>query len=92
MIGRCSELDSLCQIAADVLAVPIHRVAEPSLANLRGAAMFGAFATGRLELGEVAGWVRIEREFTPDPAASAIYDELFERFRELPGQPAFSRP
>lgn len=91
MIGRCSELDSLCQIAADVLAVPIHRVAEPSLANLRGAAMFGALATGRLELGEASGWVRIEREFTPGPAAGALYDELFARFRELPGQSAFSR-
>ena len=92
MIGRCSELDALCQISADVLAVPIHRVAEPSLANLRGAAMFGALAIGRLELGEGAGWVRIEREFTPDPTACSIYDELFQRFRALPGQPAFSRP
>ena len=91
MIGRCAELDSLCQISADVLGVRIHRVAEPSLANLRGAAMFGALATGRLALDDAPAWVRIERTFTPDPAARATYGELFQRFREFPRQPAFSR-
>jgi xylulokinase len=91
LIGRCSELDSLCQISADVLAVPIDRVAEPSLANLRGAAMFGALAIGRVTLEEAAGWVRVERTFTPDPGAAAMYDDLFPRFRELSSQPAFRR-
>ena len=91
LIGQCSELDSLCQISADVLGVPIDRVAEPSLANLRGAAMFGALATGRMTLEEAAGWVQIERSFTPDPDARATYDELFQRFRDFSAQPAFSR-
>lgn len=91
LIGKCSELDSLCQISADVLGVPIARVAEPSLANLRGAAMFGALAIGQVALDAAAGWVRIERSFAPDPTAGATYDALFQRFRDLSAQSAFSR-
>jgi xylulokinase len=90
LIGRASELGTLCQVAADVLAVPIHRVEEPALANLRGAAMVGAIATGRLAFADAAGWVRTERTFTPDATPAATYDRMYERFRRLPGQPVFT--
>jgi xylulokinase len=86
VLGRCSELNALCQISADVLGVPIHRVAEPASANLRGTAMFGALALGRITLADAESWVQIERTFAPDSEASAKYDEIFETFRRLPDQ------
>jgi xylulokinase len=65
LMGRCAELDGLCQIVADVTQLPCHRVREPRLASLRGAAILAAGARGRLEPGRAEGWTPIERTFRP---------------------------
>jgi xylulokinase len=65
LMGRCAELDGLCQIVADVTQLPCHRVAEPRLACLRGAAILAACARGRLELRQADAWSPTESTFEP---------------------------
>lgn len=71
-----------CQIHADVLDRPVHRVAEPLLANVKGAAVFAGLVLGHVRHDEVAGLARVDATFEPEPAHRAIYDVLY---REYPG-------
>jgi xylulokinase len=82
-VGGGSQSDVWCQIHADVLNRPLHRVAHPLLANVRGAALFAGLVTGRLTVGELRGRARIERVFSPDPAAVRVHDELHQEFLAL---------
>ena len=72
-----------CQILADVLARPIAQVAEPRLANVRGAALLGAHALGWLERGALADLVPIAQRFEPNAADRPLHDQRFEAFRAL---------
>ena len=72
-----------CQAMADVLDRPVLQAAEPVLANVRGAALLAAVALGELTWDQIPGLVAIEREFAPDPANRAVYDEAYRTFREL---------
>ncbi|HEU5331372.1 MAG TPA: FGGY-family carbohydrate kinase [Actinocrinis sp.] len=72
-----------CQAMADVLDRPILQAAEPVLANVRGAALLASVALGELAWDQIPDLVRIEREYTPDPANRAVYDEAYRTFRDL---------
>ncbi len=81
-IGGGAVSDVWCQIHADVLKRPVHRVAEPLLANVKGAAVFAGLVLGDVRHDEVAGLARIDARFEPRPEKFAVYDELY---REYPG-------
>jgi L-ribulokinase len=79
----------LMQIYADVTGLPI-RVARSSLTAALGSAMFGAVAAGSA----VGGYDRIvdaakgmahlkEEAFQPDPAAYAVYDQIYDEYLRL---------
>jgi L-ribulokinase len=79
----------LMQIYADVTGRPISVAASPQTPAL-GSAMFAAVAAGAA----AGGYDRIEdaaarmaqlrdERYTPDPAAAAIYDELYAEYRSL---------
>jgi L-ribulokinase len=79
----------LMQIYADVTGLPI-RVARSSLTAALGSAMFGAVAAGSA----AGGYDRIvdaakgmahlkENAFQPDPAAYAVYDQIYAEYRRL---------
>jgi xylulokinase len=72
-----------CQAMADVLDRPVLQAAEPVLANVRGAALLAAVALGELTWEQIPDLVRVEREFAPDPANRAVYDEAYRTFRDL---------
>lgn len=80
MIGGGAKSEVWCQIFADVLGRPIRQVADPLLANVRGAAAIAAVGLGRLTFEELAASVRIERLFHPQPENQRLYDDLY---REL---------
>lgn len=88
-IGGGAQSDVWCQIHADVIGRPVHRVADPLVANVRGAALFAGLVTGRLEPGDVAAGATVDRVFRPDPEASAHYAERHREFvglhKELKG-------
>ena len=81
-IGGGAASDVWCQIHADVLDRPVHRVEAPLLANVRGAALFASMVLGEVRQSQVPQLVRIDATFEPDPANRAVYGELY---REYPG-------
>ncbi len=80
LIGGGARSDSWCQIFADVLDRPVRRVADPVMANVRGAGLIGAVAMGLIAYKDIPSLTRIDRVFEPDQSKRAIYDELFETF------------
>jgi xylulokinase len=83
MIGGGARSAAWCQIVADVFDRPVRQVAEPLLANLRGAGLLGAVGMGWTSFDQLDELVAIEREFEPDPAHRVLYDELFAAFLQI---------
>lgn len=79
-IGGAAQSDVWCQIFADVLGVPIRRVAEPRLANAVGCGLLAFAALGQIEEAELPGRVKTGRVFEPDPANATTYDAAFAEF------------
>ncbi|GAB3658875.1 FGGY-family carbohydrate kinase [Actinocorallia lasiicapitis] len=72
-----------CQAMADILDREIHQVAEPVLANVRGAALIASVAIGELTWAEIPDRVEIAQVFRPDPANREVYDRAFATFLAL---------
>jgi xylulokinase len=72
-----------CQAMADVLNRPVRQVADPVLANARGAALIAAVAIGEITWDEIPERVAIAREFTPGPASRQAYDAAYAAFRAV---------
>ncbi len=79
MIGGGANSRLWCQIHADVLDREIHQVADPILANARGAAMLAAVGLGYRDFEDFAGG-QIRETFRPNPANRRLYDQLFGEF------------
>jgi xylulokinase len=71
------------QVHADVLGREIRQMAEPQLANVRGAGLLALVALGQLAVEEIPGLVEVARPFAPDPSAADEYGFLFEQFTAL---------
>jgi len=82
-IGGGANSELWCQLHADILDREIRQVADPVLANVRGAGLLTLVALGRITAEEVPGRVEIRRVFAPDPSTRAVYDGLFEEFVHL---------
>ena len=52
-------------------------MADPQHANARGAAVVASIALGHADAETLASRVRIDREFHPDRANRAVYDERY---------------
>ena len=87
--GIAAKNDLFMQIYADVLGCPMLLAGSPQTPAL-GAALAAAVAAGP-EAGGYASFAEGQaamtslkpERFTPDPAASAVYDELYGMYREL---------
>ncbi len=84
IVGGGAQSDVWCQIHADVLGRPVHRVADPLFASVRGAALFAGLVTGRLTEADLPSRAPIERRFDPDPEATATHDALHAEYVRLP--------
>ncbi len=80
VIGGGAQSDVWCQIHADVLGRRLRRVDRPLLANLRGAALFAGLVTGRRDLAAIEQAAPVDRTFTPDPDAAAVYEDRHHEF------------
>ena len=83
ILGGGAESDLWCQIHADILGRTIERVAEPTVANLRGAALWAAICLDRLTLDDVRALVPVTATFEPDPAARTVYEPMYREFKNL---------
>jgi len=82
-IGGGANSDQWAQIHADVLGRDIRQVADPVLANVRGAALIALVALGRVRVDQIPDMVEVRRTFTPDPSTATEYDTLFGEFVNL---------
>lgn len=77
-IGGAAQSDTWSQLFADVLRVPIRRVAEPRLASAIGCGLLAFHALGELREDQLS--VPIDREFVPGADAVAAYDRAADAF------------
>lgn len=77
ILGGGAQSDLWCQIYADVLGIPVERVADPMFAQLRGAAMLALIGMGETTLDEAAALVPVSDRFLPEPGSRDVYDPLF---------------
>lgn len=82
-IGGGANSDVWSQIIADVYNRPIRQVNEPLMANSRGAAMLALMALQKMDIDGVAKAVTIKKEFVPNAANKALYDERFKTFLDI---------
>jgi xylulokinase len=80
ILGGGAQSDLWCQIYADVLGIPVERVADPMFAQLRGAAMLAMIGMGETTLDEAAALVPVSDRFIPEPGSGDVYDPLFAQF------------
>ena len=73
------------QLLADTSGRPVHVPAATEI-PARGAALFAAVAAGvyaDIDAAIIATRPGHARSFTPDPAATAVYDRVYGVYREL---------
>ena len=70
-----------CQAMADVLDRPIDQIAEPQLANVRGAALLAGIALGAIGWEQIPDLVAVAHRYQPDPANRDLYDRAYQALR-----------
>ncbi|HET8682396.1 MAG TPA: FGGY-family carbohydrate kinase, partial [Micromonosporaceae bacterium] len=80
-IGGGAQSAVWAQVHADVLGRTIRQVADPRLANVRGAAFVAFVALGLVDAGDLARRVPVAAEYEPDPRNRARYDDLYAAFK-----------
>ena len=79
-VGGAAASDLWCQIFADVLDRPMHRIAEPRMATVRGAALHAFMSLGIRRRDEISAMVPVSAVFEPLPANRRTYEALFPHF------------
>jgi xylulokinase len=83
LIGGGAASDVWCQIHADILNKEIHQVADPLLANVKGAGLLAFLYLGDIKKSDLAQKVKIKEVFHPDPGYRSLYDEIYETFKTI---------
>ena len=81
--GGGAQSDLWSQIHADVLQVPIHQVADPVNATVRGTALLALSTLGYLAPEDIPRRVTIKRVFEPNRAHQTLYDKMYRQYRKL---------
>jgi xylulokinase len=82
-VGGGANSDLWSQIHADATGRTIRQVADPVLANVRGAGLLTLVALGHLTLADIPGTVTVKATYEPDPVAAALYAGLLKEFVHL---------
>jgi xylulokinase len=82
-IGGGARSDLWCQTLADVLGCRIRQIADPVLANGRGAALYAAIGLGLLGWDEIAETAHAVRVYEPDPVRNEIYERQYQTFTRI---------
>jgi xylulokinase len=82
-IGGGANSDVWAQIHADVTGRSIRQVADPVLANVRGAGLLTFLALGRVKVEDVGTKIEVKATFEPDRAQAKVYDNLYPEFVNL---------
>jgi xylulokinase len=82
-IGGGANSDLWSQIHADATGRRIRQVADPVLANVRGAGLLVLLALGRIRIDDIPAMVDIGKTFEPDPATAKVYEAVYDEFVNL---------
>jgi xylulokinase len=82
-VGGGANSDLWAQIHADVMGCTIRQIADPVLANVRGAGLITQLALGHIQLGDIGAMVDVKAVYTPDQDAAAVYAPLLKEFVNL---------
>jgi xylulokinase len=82
-IGGGANSDLWAQIHADVLERPIRQMADPVLANVRGAGLLTHLALGHIRLADIEAMVEVRAVYRPNEERAALYAPLLEEFVNL---------
>ncbi len=79
-VGGAARSDQWCQILADVVHRPVHRISPPEQAVARGAALLAWHHQGVLDRHELGELVDHDRTFEPDPSLRGLYEHRHGQF------------
>ena len=82
-VGGGANSDVWAQIHADVTGRRIRQVADPVLANVRGAGLLALLALGRIGVDDIPAMVRGGPDLRARLGAAPVYDELYREFVNL---------
>jgi xylulokinase len=82
-IGGGANSDVWAQIHADVTGRRIRQIADPVLANVRGAGLLTLLALGLVKVQDIGGMVETRATFEPDLSQAPVYDRLYPEFVNL---------
>jgi xylulokinase len=82
-VGGGANSDLWSQIHADTTGRTIRQMADPVLANVRGAGLLTLLALGHITVDDIPATVRVKATYEPDPTAAAVYGDLIKEFVNL---------
>jgi xylulokinase len=82
-VGGGANSDLWSQMHADATGRTIRQIADPVLANVRGAGLLTLLALGHITLADIPGTVDVRATYEPDPLAGELYAGLLKEFVNL---------
>ncbi len=82
-VGGGANSDIWSQIHADATGRTIRQIADPVLANVRGAGLITLLALGHVTLADIPATVQVKAVYTPDTTAHELYAGLLKEFVHL---------
>jgi xylulokinase len=82
-VGGGANSDLWSQIHADATGRTIRQVADPVLANVRGAGLLTLLALGHIAVADIPATVQVKATYQPDPASAEVYAGLLKEFVNL---------
>jgi xylulokinase len=82
-VGGGANSDLWSQIHADTTGRTIRQVADPVLANVRGAGLLTLLALGHVRESDIPGTVAVKATYEPDPSSAAVYADVLKEFVNL---------
>ncbi len=82
-VGGGANSDLWSQMHADATGRTIRQIADPVLANVRGAGLLTLLALGHITLADIPGTVEVRAIYAPDPLTRELYAERLKEFVNL---------
>jgi len=84
IIGGGAKSDIWCQIVADITNRKINQVENPQQASAKGVALLASMSLGFVaDYFEIPKYIKIKKQFLPNPDLRRLYDTFFVEFKNL---------
>jgi xylulokinase len=84
IVGGGAKSEVWCQIMADITNRKINQAENPQQAGAKGIALLASMTLGYIpRFEDIKNFVKIRRQFVPNPANRRLYDERFREFKTI---------